>query len=399
MSSSSRQSSIALEEEEREGARHVLTESPFHIEAWQISVPRLERRSVVQVHESDRQLDRDGRESISGGTDNSQSTLADVFPLTEQDLKTPKLIEKETSAEQDIASESQASSTTAASPAQQFATIPHGPLAEQLLSLLSKVCEIEKDQPTIMASEYQKLEARVAELETEKQTWHQRHEALFALRDEDIANLINVRGLLAHERHEHEAMRKLRDDDLQNVIELRNKLAQATWSASPKQEPSPPTMTTTTINTAATHNRMASSPQAKRLSLGRSPEGTDLWRAAKIAAMEQKVLELESANTDLRAQLDRAHTALLTSSQPTQTQTATNNKAAPGASGSGDIDSNSIGLLFEGALRYRERFIVRIERLRAENDELRKGLSRKEDETAELEHTIEKMRMKIELGL
>lgn len=144
--------------------------------------------------------------------------------------------------------------------------------------------------------------------------------------------------------------------------------------------------------------------QPKRLSLSRSSEGSDLWRAAKLAAMEQKVLELERANTDLRAQLERAHAALLASSSepehPAKTSSNNHNLSTSGNASPGhrDLDASSLEMLLEGALRHRERFIVKIERLRAENEELRKELRRKEDETAELEHTVEKLRMKIELG-
>ncbi|KAL1967204.1 hypothetical protein VTN77DRAFT_3495 [Rasamsonia byssochlamydoides] len=394
MSTSSRQSSIAVEEEEERNHRESTESPPFHIEAWQIpDFPRPEQqRGVVQAQKSDTD---ERRESISGSTENSHSTLAEDISAVEPDLKTPKVVEKPVESPLEATTgpeaESSESSSTAVDSQEQQPAIAYGPLGQQLLSLLEKVSAIERNQPTVMAEDYQKLEARVAELEAEKQTWQQRHEALFALRDEDVANLITIRELLAHERREHEALRKLRDEDLKNVIELRHKLAQATWSSSKQeqqQQQSPPTTTTT-----GTPPRVV---PAKRLSLSRTSEGTDLWRAAKIAAMEQKVLELERANTDLRAQLDRAHTALLasSSSQPAQVAKTNNTKAGPGDASLG----TGLAELIEGALRHRERFIVKIERLRAENEELRKELSRKEDENAELEHTIEKLRMKLELG-
>lgn len=175
-----------------------------------------------------------------------------------------------------------------------------GPLAEHLHSLLSQVSIIESQSPTIMAADYTALQNRISTLEDEKASLLERREALFSLRDEDVSNLIKIRALLAKERREHDAIRKLRDDDLQNVIELRSKLAQATW-ANQSRSSSP-----SAIHTPASisHKRME---KAQSVSVSVSPsQSNDLWQTAKTAALEQRVLELESANADLRNKLDKS---------------------------------------------------------------------------------------------
>jgi hypothetical protein len=172
-----------------------------------------------------------------------------------------------------------------------------GPLAERLHSLLSQVTIIESQSPTIMAADYTALQHRISTLEAEKASLLERREALFSLRDEDVSNLIKIRALLAKERREHDAIRKLRDDDLQNVIELRNKLAQATWANQSRPF-------SASVPVSISHKRME---KAQSVSASVSPsQSNDLWQTAKTAALEQRVLELESANADLRDKLDKS---------------------------------------------------------------------------------------------
>ena len=253
---------------------------------------------------------------------NSEHSTLAYEPETHLDLKTPTVMDP-----------------TFALKAQHAANTHVGPLEQQLLSLMSKVALIERAQPTVMAEDYQELSAKVAALEAEKATWQQRHEALYTLRDEDLANLIKVRCLLADERREHTAIRKLRDDDLHNVIELRNKLAQATWTK----------------------------PEGWQRSARQSRnEGHDLWQAAKMAAMEQRVLELEKHNEELIAH------------------------AAPSHSSNGN-DFLKLELLLEENLRYREKMAMKVQTLRSEKEALQKDLARLEDANGELEAKFERL--------
>lgn len=183
---------------------------------------------------------------------------------------------------------------------QQQQSAANGPLSTQLHTLLSQISLLESSTPTVMASEYSALEKRLSTLQASNATLLANREALFSLRDEDVSNLIKVRTLLAAERRAHEQIRKLRDEDLQNVIELRNKLAQATWanqsrSATPSSSPS----------VSLKRMEKAQSVSVVSLSGGTSNQSNDLWQTAKTAALEQKVLELESANADLRDKLDK----------------------------------------------------------------------------------------------
>lgn len=172
---------------------------------------------------------------------------------------------------------------------------PIGPLSTHLHTLLSQLTLLESSAPTVMASEYTALQQRLTAIELENATLLSKREALFSLRDEDVSNLIKVRVLLAQERREHEALRKLRNDDLQNVIELRNKLAQATWANQTRSASS--SVSSATIS----HRRME---KTQSISSSTNNQSHDLWQAAKTAALEQRVLELESANADLRQRLD-----------------------------------------------------------------------------------------------
>jgi len=228
-----------------------------------------------------------------------------------------------------------------------------GPLERMLRDLLPQIAHIEHSEPTVMASDYSALQARVEALEAEKSTWETRHSALFALRDEDVANLIKVRGLLADERRAHDALKLLREDDLQNNVSLREKLAKATWSS-----PTPP----------RTHSARST------LSMSGSPGGQDLWQAAKTAAMEQRVLELEKHNEELRAQ-QKAPTL-----------------EAPEM---GTEERILLEHVMEDGLKYRERMGARIQSLRCEKENLSKELHQMEDRNHELEAQVDRYKRQL----
>lgn len=307
--------------------------------------------------------------SPSGVTQFSHSTLAENELLRDDtDLKTPRVFNRE------LLPPSPGLSPTedlGASGIEEEQKRHVGPLQKQLLSLLATISTIEQEQPTVMASTYMELEHKVAALEAEKATWLIRHEALYALRDEDLANLIKVRGLLAKERQDHDALRTLRDEDLQNVIHLREKLARATWAAAPHAP------VTTSIATAG-----------KRSNRSSRAEGNVLWQAAKMAAMEQRVLELERHNTELRTQLEHAQTvqaeAQASMHANFQIQPQPNNLRADATEA-------------DGTFRGRERLVVKIERLRTENEGLRREVDRQEDAYMELEQKMETLQRRLGL--
>jgi hypothetical protein len=77
------------------------------------------------------------------------------------------------------------------------APAPHvpGPLESQLAALMSKLIYIEQQNPTVSVTpeEFADMKKRLKALEEEKKTWTKRHEAIWALRDEDVENNIKIR--------------------------------------------------------------------------------------------------------------------------------------------------------------------------------------------------------------
>ena len=316
---SSRGSSYA----ESVGERHSFAEEDL----WH---PKKNLVAIIDSELSMEQMQLERRDSIS--TENSNSTLALDLHNEELDLKTPtirqKVLESTTPNFSDDTSDLPAINEMA------------GPMEHLLQSLLRQVVVAERSRPTIMADNYARLQRRLDALEAEKRGWIDRHEALLILRDDDLTSLVQVRGLLANERREHAAIRKLRDDDLDNVFVLREKLAQATWSK--LQRPTP---------------AVASVRQSRT-------EGDDLWQVAKTAAMEQRILELEKANKELRAQMTE--------------------------SGTGGIISR-VENMFEDSLKHREKMATKVHQLRSEKEGLQKEVATLEDRNTELEAVIERL--------
>ncbi|KAL5114229.1 hypothetical protein ACEQ8H_007881 [Pleosporales sp. CAS-2024a] len=173
---------------------------------------------------------------------------------------------------------------------------PHvpGPLESQLAALMSKLIYMEQANPamSVRPEEFQDMQNRLKTLEEEKKAWTRRHEAIWALRDEDVENNIKIRGMLAKARRDLEAMTKLRDEDLHNVLVVRAKLADKTreverLSAAQAQ----------TGRMSPSRGRPASYVLERR-------DTSDLFVAAKTAALEQRTLELEKRNSDLVAQIE-----------------------------------------------------------------------------------------------
>jgi predicted nuclease with TOPRIM domain len=291
--------------------------------------------------------------AASIGSDHSHSTFTEDVPdIEEVELKTPKVIPKVV----DFPPIHHAPSTPPATSNHDHAA---GPLEQQLLALLSKVTIIEQDRPTVMASDYEALQQRVKSLESEKAIFLRRQEALWHCRDEDLANLIKIRGELASLRRQHDGIMKLRDQDAENLLAVRDKLAKLTW-ATEKQQQDITLQRTTSFN--------ATGRASARQSVG---PGSDLWAVAKSAALEQRVLELESANAILRAELDKARSST-DSPRPLSR-----------------ITTGEDGL--EGSHHHRARLVARLATLRTENEMLRRDLARKEDENAEWEERLERL--------
>lgn len=259
-----------------------------------------------------------------------------------------------------------------------------GPLERQLSALMSKLVFMESENPTISVTpeEYDSLQDRVKTLEAENNRWRERYEAIFALRDEDVSNLIKVRGLLAAERHKHAEMRKLRDDDIGNLIKTRGKLADSTRK----------------LDELEKTGGLTPSIRPRSITLERR-NTADLFQAAKTAALEQRALELEKANEDLTRQLASASPA---GDEVTHLQNTIHNlKARLKQKEDGDpfgtnpsrttnnnvipVDWNRVQAMLEENARYREKMGRRVQQLRAEKETLQKELNGKDDENADLE--------------
>ncbi|KAF2761901.1 hypothetical protein EJ05DRAFT_472856 [Pseudovirgaria hyperparasitica] len=291
-----------------------------------------------------------------------------------------------------------------------------GPLEMQLAALMSKVIAIERAQPTISVSQadYAALQARVATLEAEKKTWATRHEALFALRDEDVANLRKVRGLLASSRRDHEALTKLRNDDLANLVNVRGKLADATR----KLDVSARRRSSGTATPPSAQQPMPARPK----SIMQSPERrstTTLFEVAKTAAFEQKVLELERHNSnlisqvaileeqarlheachdaatkDLEIKLRRKEEELSRLRESAHSWATTHEPEQVHVVGSGVEWSRWEGMVDEN-LRYREKMGRLLGGLRGEKEVLQREVNEKDDQLGMLEATVARLEARL----
>ena len=292
---------------------------------------------------------------------------------------------------------------------------PHvpGPLEQQLSALMSKLIFMERENPTISVSpeEFQALQKRVEELEAEKKTWQKKHEALFALRDEDVENNIKIRGLLAKERREHDALKKLRDEDLQNVLIVRSKLAEATRKIDRLEKE------------AASNSGNRSPASGRRSVLDRRSTSMDLFAVAKTAALEQRALELEKRNGDLLAQIENlkggsnvedlnrvtAHKAWkdtvsdletklkVKEAEIVQLKSGSSTHTVSSTSALSGLDWRRMEALHEDHARYREKMGQRIQELRGEKESLMRNLHKKEDECHELEAKVDKLQRRLEI--
>ncbi|KAK3217062.1 hypothetical protein GRF29_1g1825837 [Pseudopithomyces chartarum] len=309
-------------------------------------------------------------------------------------------------------------------------TRARGPLESQLAALMSKVMQIETSNPvaSVTPKEYDDMKARLKTLEEEKRTWTKRHEAIWALRDEDVENNIKIRGELAKTRRELEAMTKLRDEDLANVQAVRLKLAEATRQIDRLKSQG-----------AATSGRVSPSRGGRPSSmLFERRDTTDLFAAAKAAALEQRALEMEKRNTDLLQQIEtlkggagiddlnratahqawKEHVASLEAKLQAKdteiTQLRSAAKAAPapapapisvsvpapapfgGASATaGAVEWHRVEAIHEAHADYRERMGGKLQVLRSDKERLQQKLDAKEDECHALEFQVQKLQRRV----
>ena len=313
-------------------------------------------------------MELERRRSESIGSDDTHATLAGdddaavgISHDLEMDLKTPTVARHRVA---DVGSELDLSAA--------------GPMSHLLHSLLLRVADVEHARPTVTAEEHNTLQKRVTELERENLTALKSHNALLAIRNEDLANLIKVRGLLAEENREHAAFRRLREDDLENVLALREKLAKATWSGKLS------TATASVADRRSSGSGESVTPiQQKRSS---KSDSADLWQQAKTAAMEQRVLELEKANAELRA-------AALAQPVSYSAPVAVAATATPD-----QLLLTRVENMFEDSLRQRERMATRMQLLRSEKEGLLKEVAGLEDRNGELEALVERLKRGISMG-
>jgi chromosome segregation ATPase len=199
--------------------------------------------------------------------------------------------------------------------------------------------------------------------------------------------------LLASCRRELDATKALRDEDLVNVQIVRSKLAEKTREV----------------------ERLHA--QAGRTSPSRGRPGsflerrdtTDLFTAAKVAALEQRALELEKRNSDLVAQLGTsrggsiddlnratAHQAwkgtvadLETQLKAKDAELARLRGQGVSAAGGGQMDWYRIEALLEEHAGYRESIGGKLQALRSEKEGLMRDLHRKENECQVLELKVQ----------
>lgn len=287
-----------------------------------------------------------------------------------------------------------------------------GPLESQLASLMSKLIFMEQKNPAVSVTpqEYQEMRARLKTLEEEKKTWTKRHEAIWALRDEDVENNIKIRGMLAKARRDLEAMTKLRDEDLVNVQVVRIKLADANRQLDRLQSPS---------GRSSPNRASRSSVFLERR------DTTDLFAVAKAAALQERALELERRNSDLLAQIEAlkgsssanidelnrvtAHQAWKSTVTDLETKMRAKDAeiarlraaggagvgAAPAAAPSGAVEWHRVEALHEEHAGYRERMGARLQALRGEKEALQRELHRKEDECHALEAKVQSLQRRV----
>jgi hypothetical protein len=198
--------------------------------------------------------------------------------------------------------------------------------------------------------------------------------------------------LLASCRRELDATKALRDEDLNNVQLVRSKLAERTRELERLQ---------------AQAGRTSPHHRGRPGSFFERRDTSDLFTAAKVAALEQRALELEKRNSDLVAQLDSraslnidelnrvtAHQAWKGTVANLETKIKAKDAELErlrtgGGSAGGQLDWYRIEALLEEHASYRESVGGKLQALRSEKETLQKDLHRKENECQALELKVQ----------
>jgi len=295
------------------------------------------------------------------------------------------------------------------SPAQASKPTTHvpGPLESQLAALMSKLVFMEQKNPVVSVTpeDYAEMSSRLKTLEAEKKSLQKRHEAIWALRDEDLENNIKIRGQLAKARRELEAMTKLRDEDLVNVQAVRIKLAESTRQVDQLQ---------------AQSGRSSPSRRNRASTFLERRDTTDLFAVAKAAALQERALELEKRNSDLQSQIstlkggasiddlnsmtahqawkDKVHdleAKLKTKDAEVARLRSGNASAAAAPAPSGSVEWHRVEAIHEEHAGYREKMGAKLQALRSEKEGLQRELHRKEDECHGLEVKVQSLQRRV----
>lgn len=213
-----------------------------------------------------------------------------------------------------------------------------------------------------------------------------------------------MQGMLAKARRELEGMTKLRDEDLLNVQIVRSKLSDKTRELERLQ---------------AQNGRSSPSRQARPGSVFERRGTTDLFTAAKIAALEQRALELEKRNSDLVSQLESSRSGMpiddlnrVTAHQAWKDTVSdmeakvrakdaeiarlrVGGSSTGGTSAGPGMDWYRIEALLEEHASYRESVGGKLQALRSEKETLQKDLHRKENECQSLELRVQTLQRRV----
>jgi hypothetical protein len=328
--------------------------------------------------------------------------------------KSPKALLPQHSSK-DVPSLSLDSSAKPSKPTQQIS----GSVESQLAAIMSKLITMDQKAP---ARSTTSSTTAFKTLEAEKASLLKRHEAIWALRDEDVENNIKIRGQLAKARRDLEAMTKLRDEDLVNVQAVRIKLADATRQID-------------RLQASGTSGR--SSPSRENRAGSRTSmfmerrDTTDLFAVAKAAALQERALELEKRNSDLLSQIQTlkgganidtlnsmtahqawkdkvadleaklkakdAEVARATSSLASVRHPAAVTMSAPAPSGAAavGVEWHRVEAIHEEHAGYRERMGAKLQALRSEKEGLQRELHRREDEVHGLESKVQSLQRRV----
>ncbi|KAF2751766.1 hypothetical protein M011DRAFT_473079 [Sporormia fimetaria CBS 119925] len=387
-----------------------------NVQITEITPPSTRTRSQQDRHRVDQSLDDDSHSRTS--------TLGKDDQDFEFPEKTPTSLPKKTTPIDDI---HLASSNPEPPSSPEPPHIP-GPLETQLMALMSKLIFMERANPTVSITpeDYNALTTELASLRAEKATWNKRHEALFALRDEDVENNIKIRGLLAKARRDLEAMTKLRDDDLSNLLLVRGKLAEATRKLEKLEAVQPAQGGSVAgggrASPVSRHGRPGSVIMERRGTM-------DLFTAAKTAALEQRALELEQRNMELLGRIERLKGGAGSGTADTGSSIDELNRVAAhkawkgtvseleekvrakdreieklravgggvGSEGGRGVEWQRVEVLFDDFASYRERMGAKMQALRGEKEGLVRELNRREDDCHALEVKVQSLQRRVGL--